>query len=126
MRQALLVFFGSGVGGLARYALGLWASRVWGPQFPWGTVAINATGSFWIAVVIQLAWAGRLGPDARLALATGLLGGFTTYSSFNQETLTLYQQAGAGAAALNLGLTVLGCLVCGALGLTLGRAVAPG
>jgi CrcB protein len=116
LRQAVLVFLGSGLGGTARYLLGTAIGRVFGTAFPYGTIAINAIGSFLILIVVQLAAAGRISQDVRLALATGVLGGFTTYSSFNLETFQLAQQGSWGLAALNFALTTVLCLGAGLAG----------
>jgi len=64
--------------------------------------------------------------ELRIFLTTGILGGFTTYSSFNYETLALLNQRAYGLAGLNLVGTVLGCLMAGLLGLAAGRALAGG
>jgi len=125
LRQAVLVFFGSGLGGTARWLFGSAVGRVLGTAFPFGTIAINAIGSFLIVIVVQLALAGRISADLRLALATGVLGGFTTYSSFNLETFQLAQQGTWGLAALNFGLTSVLCLVAGLGGWWLARVIAP-
>ena len=86
------IFFGSGLGGLARFALsGLVAHRV-GETFPWGTFVINVSGSFIIGFFATLTDPeGRLlvGSTTRQFVMTGLLGGFTTYSSFSLQTLAL-------------------------------------
>jgi CrcB protein len=86
------IFFGSGLGGVARFALsGLVAHRL-GETFPWGTFVINVTGSFLIGFVATLTEPeGRLfvGSSARQFIMTGVLGGYTTYSSFSLQTLAL-------------------------------------
>jgi len=66
---------------------------------------------------------GALSPDARVVLGTGVMGGFTTYSTFNYETFRLIQQGSFAVAALYLAATVAGCLGAGALGLFLARAL---
>jgi CrcB protein len=91
-------------------------------NFPLGTLAVNLAGSFLISLV--MAWgAGRggLADGPRLFLVTGVLGGFTTYSSFNFETLRLVQSGAPGLAVLNLGLTLAGCFVAGIAGFALAR-----
>ena len=92
MKQVAWVFLGSGFGGVARYLFGAWALRTFGPAFPFGTIAINTLGSFLIVIIIQLGTARILSADVRLTLATGVMGGFTTYSSFNYETIALVEQ----------------------------------
>ena len=66
---------------------------------------------------------GLIATPTRIVLCTGVLGGFTTYSSFNYETMRLAQQGDLGLALLNVGVTLVGCLIMGALGLLAGRLV---
>ena len=120
------VFVGGGLGSVARYLIGLWSAAAFGVTFPYGTVIVNLTGCFALGVVVQLAIAGSWHGDIRAAIAAGFLGGFTTYSSFNQETLTLFASGATGAAALNVVITLAGGLAAGALGLTAGRLLVPG
>ena len=81
-------------------------------------------GSFLTAVVMTLALEhGRISEDLRLVLTTGVLGGFTTYSAFNYETMRLAQAGAVALAALNVGLTLFACLGAGLLGLLAARAV---
>lgn len=124
MRQLFLVIIGSGLGGGARYVMSVWIARALGSVFPYGTVAINTLGSFLISVIMYLAVAKNvIGEDLRLALTTGVLGGFTTYSAFNYETISLVQRGDPMLAALNVAATVIVCLLAGALGMGLARAV---
>lgn len=120
MLRLLLVCAGGALGSGARYLVSTWAVRALGAEFPRGTLVVNVAGSFLLAVLVALP-AGRVPPDLRLFLGAGVLGGFTTYSSFNAETLALLEQGSAGLAAANLALTVTGCLLAGAAGLALGR-----
>lgn len=92
--------------------------------FPWGTLAVNLLGSLLLMLLATVAVrTGRVPEATRLALGTGVLGGFTTYSAFNYETITLAQNGAWGRAAGYVGLTVMGCLAAGAVGWGLGRAV---
>jgi len=125
--RALLVAVGGALGSVARYGVGVAAPRVLGSGFPWGTLIVNVTGSFLIALVMHLAVAtAAISPSGRLFLTTGVMGGFTTYSSFNYETLNLVGERLWGVAALNVALTVAVCLVAGVLGQAAGRAMAGG
>jgi CrcB protein len=125
--RVLLVALGGALGSVARYGVGVAAPRVLGTAFPWGTLLVNLLGSFLIALVMHLALTtAAISPSARLFLTTGVMGGFTTYSTFNYETLALVGDRLWGVAALNVGVTVLGCLVAGVLGQGLGRAIAGG
>jgi len=122
--RLLLVCAGGALGSGARYLVSTWAARVLGADFPRGTILVNATGSFVLAVLFVLP-GSRLSPEVRLFLGAGVLGGFTTYSSFNTETLALVDQGSLGLAAANVALTVTGCLVAGLLGFAVGRFLAP-
>jgi CrcB protein len=122
MRRLALVILGGGFGSGARYLVGGWVAQAFGSAFPYGTIGINALGSFLISVVMYLSLtAGAIDPDLRLLLATGVMGGFTTYSTFNYETLAFFQQGAWLLGALNVLATVLVCLAAGALGLMLSR-----
>ncbi len=119
-----MICLGGAVGTGARYLLGTWAVRAWGPRFPFGTLLINALGSFLLVVITYLSMQQRLfSPDARVVLGTGVMGGFTTYSTFNYETLRLFQEGAVGAGLAYLLLTVAGCLLAGALGVLAARAL---
>jgi fluoride exporter len=121
----LLICLGGAIGTGARYLVATWVTEAFGADFPRGTILINATGSFLIAVVMELAaTTGAVPLEVRLFLATGVMGGYTTYSSFNYETLRLAGQGTWLLAAINVALTVLGCLVAGWLGLVAARALA--
>jgi CrcB protein len=95
-----------------------------GSAFPYGTLTVNVLGSFLIAVVSQLgANSDFLSPTARIALASGLVGGFTTYSAFNLETLDLISTGSWKLASLNVTLTLASCLAAGLLGAAVTRAM---
>jgi CrcB protein len=119
--KMLWIALGGAVGTVARYLVGVFAHRVLGSSFPFGTIAINAAGSFLLAVVSYAGFKNALSPDLRIVLGTGLLGGFTTYSSFNQETIALLQRGATGLALANLAATVALCLLAGGGGLLLAR-----
>ena len=119
----LWVMLAGGAGSGARYLTGQWALAVFGPSFPYGTMLVNLVGCFALGFVAQAAASGNWSPELRAAIAIGFLGGFTTYSSFNQETLLLMSNGAAGTALLNVALTVFGGLAAALLGLTLARAL---
>ena len=120
----LLVCAGGAIGSGARYLTLLWAARVFGPGTAWGTLLVNVSGSFAIAFVMEIAARpSGLSPELRLLLTTGILGGFTTYSTFNYETTTFLRTGAWGAALANVVATVLGCLLAGALGLAAARSL---
>jgi CrcB protein len=115
------VFLAGGLGSAARYLIGLSAAAAFGVAFPYGTLIVNLSGCFALGMVVQLASAGGWHGDVRAAIAAGFLGGFTTYSSFNQETLTMLTGGAAGSAIVNVAITLAGGLAAGVLGLTAGR-----
>jgi CrcB protein len=122
--RLLLVCGGGALGSGARYLVATWAARLLGADFPRGTLIVNVTGSFLLGLLFT-ATAGK--PDAdelRLLLGAGVLGGFTTYSSFNAETLALASGGRPGAAVLYVGSTLVLGLAAGLLGLAAGRALA--
>lgn len=122
MLRLLLVCAGGAVGSGARYLVSTWAARQLGADFPRGTVLVNATGSFLLALVFGLR-AEALSPETRLFLGAGIMGGYTTYSSFNYETIALLERGAAGLAVANVLVTVSACLVAGFLGLAAGRVL---
>lgn len=107
----LFVLAGGALGSGARYLVSTWMADRFGIAFPWGTLTVNVVGSFIIGVIATLAdELGSVGPNARIFLVVGVLGGFTTFSSFSLETLRLAEQdeltRAAGNIAANLVLAV--------------------
>jgi fluoride exporter len=125
MGRLLLVSAGGAVGTAARYLMSVALARALGPELPYGTFAVNVIGSFLLGVVMHagLDTAAPI-PTARLVLGTGVLGGFTTYSAFNYETLRFLESGAWGTAALYVCATVVVCLAAGTLGMAVGRALA--
>jgi CrcB protein len=120
MTRFLLVCAGGAIGSGARYLLTLALARIAGTTFPWGTLLANIIGCFTLALVAELT---TLSAEMRLALMTGVLGGFTTYSAFNQDT-TAYLRHGAWAiATANVALTLVLCFAAGFAGAAVGRAL---
>jgi CrcB protein len=113
----LVVLAGAGLGGLARYVAGTWIMGKYGGRFPLGTFVINVSGSFLVGVLMTLL-TERLHPHPnwRLFLVVGILGGYTTFSSFEYET---YQAMRDGARWMGM-LYVTGSVVVGYLGVWLG------
>ncbi len=116
----LAVCLAGAAGTGARYLIATYSAEKFGPGFPYGTLTVNLVGCFLIAVVMQLAAAQEWSPTLRATVAVGFLGGFTTYSSFNFETMALMQTAPATAGAYLL-LTLLGGFVAGWLGFVVAR-----
>lgn len=112
MDRLLLICLGGAVGTGARYLVSSWMLERFGPSFPWGTFAVNTTGSFLLAVVMFAGVdAAVLSPTARMALGAGVMGGFTTYSTFSFETMKYLQDGAWGPAMLYVAATVVACLV---------------
>jgi CrcB protein len=127
MSKLILVCAGGAIGSGARYLVGSWAAAAWGAGFPWGTLAVNLTGSFLISAIMYLGLeVGSIGPDLRVFLAVGVMGGFTTYSSFNHETLALAQRGQWGLASAYVAATLLGAWVAGLAGLLLAQLASSG
>jgi CrcB protein len=124
LNRVLLVLLGGGIGSVARYLVTLAAVRLLSHDFPFGTLVVNVVGCFFIGFVHSFAaMTVRLSPEARLFLTTGVMGGLTTYSSFNYEALTMLDQGRTTAAVVYFSATVLGCAIAGMLGLAGARAV---
>lgn len=100
--------------------MSLWVDRP-GAALPWGTLVVNVLGSFLIAFVLELALRESLSPELSIALTTGFMGGFTTYSAFNYQTTALASNGYLGRAAINVMITIGGCLIAGLGGAWLGR-----
>jgi CrcB protein len=113
------VALGGALGSVARYLVGVAAGRAFPLlAFPLGTLLVNVPGCFLIGLVHQLALqTARVPQDVRLFLTTGILGGFTTYSSFDYELTDLARRGAWGLSAAYLGLTVAGGLVAGIAGI---------
>ncbi len=125
--RLLLVCVGGAIGSVARYLVGGWLLSALGAGFPWGTLAVNLTGSFLIGLIMQLSLTTEaVGPTLRIFLTTGIMGGFTTYSSFNYETLRYFSESAIALGLLNMAATIFGCLAMGALGLFAARAISGG
>jgi CrcB protein len=124
MTRFFWICLGGAAGTGARYLLSGWALALLGTAFPWGTLAVNLTGSFFIGGIMHVALTTKIiGPTLRLALTSGVLGGFTTYSTFNYETLQYLREGNWGFGLANVGLTVLLCLAAGVAGLAVARWV---
>jgi len=110
----LWVALGGALGSVARYGCSGLAARLLGVAFPYGTLFVNVVGSYTIGVLGTLALTGGRAlatTDARAFLIVGILGGFTTFSSFSLETLNLARAGNLGGAATNIALSLVLCLV---------------
>jgi CrcB protein len=126
MSAALLVFLGAGLGGVLRHGVNLAAARILGTGLPWGTLTVNVVGSFlmgliagWLALRAGETWS----QPVRLFLATGILGGFTTFSAFSLDAALLWERGQGGMAAAYVAGSVVLSLAALAGGLFLVRVV---
>ena len=120
MDRYLMVLLGGGTGALARYVLGTAIAARIGGRFPLGTLVINVSGSFLIGLLMTLL-TERLQPHPnwRLLLVVGFLGGYTTFSTFEYETLRAVQDGGKWIGLLN----VLGSVLLGYVAVWIGAAI---
>ncbi len=115
---------GSALGGGARYLVGGWVMRWVGPTFAYGTLSVNVLGSFLLAgLMFAGVEAGAIPPNLRLMLTTGVMGGFTTYSTFSYETLQYLQEGAWFTGIVNVLVTVFGCLLASLLGWVLTKSL---
>ena len=120
----LFIALGSAIGGVGRYWFADYIARRLGETFPWGTILVNISGSFLIGFIAAL---GR--PQSRFAMSSlalqflmlGMCGGYTTFSSFSLQTLTLARQGEWMAAGGNIVVSVALCLIAVWLGFLLGH-----
>ena len=124
MRTVLAVALAGALGALARWGVGSWFGHRF-PSFPWGTLVINVSGSFGLGVLFAVLVERNAGSATmRVALMTGLLGAYTTFSTFSLETFRLFEGGATGSALANIGLSVCLGLLGVWLGITAGRAFA--
>ena len=101
MKLLIAIAMGGAAGALGRHFVNVLALAWFGTAFPWGTLAVNVVGSFLMGVFVELsALAWSPGPALRAMLTVGLLGAFTTFSTFSLETALLYERGQLGLAAL--------------------------
>lgn len=107
MFQALLVAVGGAIGSLLRYYVGLGSLRLMGPGFPWGTLVVNVVGCFIIGVFAEMiARRFNASVELRLLLITGFLGGFTTFSAFSLDAMTLFERGEVFAGGIYIAASV--------------------
>ncbi|RFB95650.1 protein CrcB [Rhizobium leguminosarum bv. trifolii] len=125
MIQALLVAVGGAIGSLLRYYVGQWTLRAMGPAFPWGTLAVNVVGCFVIGVFAELiARRFNASVELRLLLITGFLGGFTTFSAFSLDAISLFERGQAVAGGVYIVASVGLSMAAVMAGLAVMRALA--
>jgi CrcB protein len=118
----LPIAIGGALGAIARYFASLWIHGIAGTGFPYGTLLVNVAGSFAIGILYVVIIESSTGlAHYRAPLMIGLLGAFTTYSTFSLETMHLVENGELTKAGLNIVLNVILCLAACWLGLVLGR-----
>ena len=118
MNPVIQVALGGALGASARYGVNLGAARLFGPVFPWATLAVNVAGSLLMGLLVA-----ALGRDSGWAplLMTGVLGGFTTFSAFSLDAVALWQKGQGAMAALYVGASLILSLAALTAGLSMGR-----
>ncbi|MBO0125321.1 fluoride efflux transporter CrcB [Agrobacterium sp. OT33] len=124
MLNIALVAAGGAIGSVFRYLVGVWSVRLAGLNFPWGTLAVNVAGSFLIGLLVELV-ARRLNAsmEMRLFLVTGVLGGFTTFSSFSLDAVSLFERGALGLSAVYVLASLVVSIAAVFAGLALGRSL---
>lgn len=123
MANLLLVVIGGGIGAGIRHLTNMGALRLVGPNYPWGTIVINIVGSFVMGLFIAMLARRGGSNELRLFVATGILGGFTTFSAFSLDFATLWER-GATLPAFGYALaSVIGAILALFLGLWLARSL---
>lgn len=123
MTNILAIACCGALGCVSRYLMASLVNRLAGPSFPYGTLAVNVIGAFLIGLIMDLSLRTTVSPVLRLALTTGFLGGFTTFSTFSYETFRLLEEGELLLATLNVGGSVALCLAGTWLGIIAARAV---
>lgn len=125
LKSILIVGFGSFVGGSLRYATIWWVDKRAEGDFPWSVLVVNVVGSFLIGLLLPMYSKFGWGKDMAvpLFLSVGMLGGYTTFSTFSLQTLRLLQNSQYGLAGLNATASFLACLLAVFFGWKLGQAI---
>ena len=124
MLHMFFVATGGAAGSVCRYLVGQWSLRLFGPAFPWGTLIVNVAGSFAIGLVVELI-ARRLNAstEMRLLIVTGFLGGFTTFSAFSLDAISLVERSTTLVGVTYIVASVTLSLAAVFAGLALGRSM---
>ncbi len=122
MITVLWIGLGGFAGAVARYGMNLLTKQISG-TFPWGTMLVNIIGAFLIGVLFELSLQSRMDERMTKTLMVGVMGGFTTFSTFSLETLGLFEDGRIGFALLNAVLSVAACVLAAWLGKTLARGI---
>jgi len=120
MQQLGLVALGGAIGAALRYSVSIYLS---GDGFPWATLSVNMIGSLLLGIVAVALTQGLISQDAALILGTGVLGAFTTMSTFSVETLNMFQNQQISSAIIYVSITMIICPILAFLGWKIGEAV---
>ena len=123
MRILLMIGIGSFIGGIGRYLITLFVQNKFLSTFPYGTFAVNVIGCFLIGVIYALSDRGNLNVEWKLFLATGVLGGFTTFSSFSNESLSMMRDGQYLNAFAYVSLSVILGLAATFIGISLTKMI---
>ena len=124
MKTLLYIAVGGSIGAVLRYSASLGVASIMGRGFPYGTLFVNVVGSLLIGLLsVVMLERFNVGPEWRAAIFVGVLGSFTTFSTFSLETLNLLEQGELIAAITNVLLSIVVCLVAVWLGVILGRQI---
>lgn len=124
MKALVFIAIGGAIGAVLRYGASLSVYSLMGRGFPYGTLFVNVTGSLLMGLLgVMMLERFNIGPEWRAAVLVGVLGSFTTFSTFSIETLNLLEQGDVMRAVTNIVLSVLVCLVAVWFGVLIGRQI---
>ncbi|MCP4151355.1 MAG: fluoride efflux transporter CrcB [bacterium] len=123
IKELSIVGMGGFMGAILRYLVSGWAQTLSKSGFPFGTLAVNLIGSFVLGFVTGLSRHVIISPEIRMLVGIGMLGAFTTFSTFSYETMMLLREGAFLNAFLNIGVSLLAGLILVYLGYITGRAV---
>ena len=124
MKALIFIAMGGAIGAVLRYGASLSVYSIMGRGFPSGTLFVNVTGSLLMGLLgVLMLERFNIGPEWRAAVLVGVLGSFTTFSTFSIETLNLLEQGDVMRAVTNIVLSVLVCLVAVWFGVLIGRQI---
>jgi CrcB protein len=122
--QLLYVGLFGALGCIARYLVSGWVYSAGGSALPYGTLAVNLSGSFLLGLIMEASQHSTLfSAELRIGLTVGFMGGFTTFSTFSLETVRLLEEGSFGSAGANILLNVLACILAALLGIFVARQI---
>ena len=111
-------------GCVARYLVSGWVYSATGSALPYGTLVVNLSGSFLLGLIMEASQHSTMfSPELRIGITVGLMGGFTTFSTFSLETVRLLEEGSFGSAGANILLNVLVCILAALLGIFVARQI---